>query len=156
MGSVATAAIRGNDADVGCGHTKPQKFDIWLGPAGGNGKGALSKIHKIAMGDYTVSLMSSVMQHAMPGQSKPNPAFLTLIGKQYLIVDEVDAEDKAKFNSCVVKSMTGNVELCARDLYSKKLAQILPSILADHGTQRGAYVSKYWNACWGDQVHWLS
>lgn len=97
------------------GYVIEQKFVILWGN-GANGKGILMNLLKILFGDFYQQCISEViMMGNKSGSGGANPGIMQLMGSRLAFVDET--ESGGKLNEAIVKTITGDTAITARQLY---------------------------------------
>lgn len=109
-----------------------QLITFWTG-VGRNGKGVLSSLLKILLGEYyTVASSSMWINNKAFDENKPNPMILSVYKQRVLMTTEPPVEDQTgrnlTFNSTLAKCWTGGDGVRARDLFSGKngLKEVYP------------------------------
>jgi phage/plasmid-associated DNA primase len=90
-----------------------QKFNIASG-AGGNGKSLINKLMMETVGEYGYKLSPQILQQKLKVGACPEIANLHL--KRFVLTSEPDSE--FDINCSVLKQLTGDDEINARDLFS--------------------------------------
>lgn len=114
------------------GTNSQQHFLIWTG-SGANGKSVLCNLFKSCLGDYYVSVDSSLLLDSDKSANTAKPALATLKGKRFARFDEPDVDGKMK-TGMIKKLCSGADEIQARQLYQKVesfFPQIIPNLLCN-------------------------
>ena len=103
--------------------TKQQKLFIHTG-TGGNGKGILSNIIRLCLGQLYITGENTFLTTSYKAGS-PNPTLADAQGKRYLSISEPDnGTDECKFNIDLIKTITGGDPVTARGLYKDNVTYI--------------------------------
>ena len=87
---------------------------------GRNGKGVCSTLIEKAFGDYYYSGESTFLTTVYKAGTC-NPTLANLKGVRYFLTTEPEANEDTKFNIGLIKQMTGNDDITARDLYKSNV-----------------------------------
>jgi len=127
------------------GTNKEQKYDTWIG-IGGNGKSKLVDLMAMSLGDYAVSLQSTVLTRKRPDSGAANPDIMAVRNRRFIYMAEPD--DGEPLNTSRMKQFTGEDVVEARGLFEDQskfqiagkmfmLCNKYPTITAmDRGTWR--------------------
>lgn len=91
-----------------------EEFYVWTG-RGGNGKGVLSDVIKRSLGDYFHSIPHDCITKTSDKQNATNTPIAKAKGKRFVQAQEPEANDKLQVG--IIKELTGNDEISARQLY---------------------------------------
>jgi len=103
------------------GHTIEQKFVVFWGELGGNGKSVLIELlrHVLEEGKYYATLSGdSILKNKKSSPGAATPHLLPLFGSRIAIVDESDKE--VKLNEGMIKRVTGNKTYTVRPLFKEE------------------------------------
>jgi P4 family phage/plasmid primase-like protien len=90
-----------------------QEFYVWTG-RGGNGKGILTNIIKLAFGDYYHTIAHNCITKKSEKRNDTNSEIAMAKGKRFAGAAEPEADDKLQVG--VIKGITGGDEISARRL----------------------------------------
>lgn len=119
-------------------HNKHQKFNIWLGQSGANGKSMLLSMILGVLGDYATQSNSAIfVGHNFNNTSSARPELLALKNCRFVAISE--PEEGFSFNESVIKHFCGSEREQVRGLYQglqeiildfniHMLCNIIPSI----------------------------
>jgi len=96
------------------GTNREQKYDTWIG-IGGNGKSKLVDLMSMALGDYAVSLQSTVLTRKRPESGAANPDIMAVRNRRFIYMAEPD--DGEALNTSRMKQFTGEDVVEARGLF---------------------------------------
>ena len=101
------------------GETSAQKFFIWLGSHGSNGKGLLGRAMIQVMGRFLKTVKKAIMIDSGHQESMeaPNPELLKLKTGRLALTTEIQVTDT--INVDMILRLTGEDEVTARALYQK-------------------------------------
>jgi P4 family phage/plasmid primase-like protien len=103
--------------------TKQQKLFIHTG-SGGNGKGILSNVIRLCLGQLYITGENTFLTTSYKAGA-PNPTLADAQGKRYLSISEPDnGTDECKFNIDLIKTITGGDPVTARGLYKDNVTYI--------------------------------
>lgn len=103
--------------------TKQQKLFIHTG-SGGNGKGILSNIIRLCLGQLYITGENTFLTTSYKAGA-PNPTLADAQGKRYLSISEPDnGTDDCRFNIDLIKTITGGDPVTARGLYKDNVTYI--------------------------------
>jgi len=100
------------------GENDQQKIYLFIGE-GGNGKSVLNNILIKSLGDYHATMNVAYITQKRDGSSKPSPDVMELVNRRVGIFSEPDKGDT--LNMGILKSLTGEDEICARPLFGKPI-----------------------------------
>ena len=126
------------------GTNKEQKYDTWIG-IGGNGKSKLVDLMSMALGDYAVSLQSTVLTRKRPDSGAANPDIMAVLNKRFIYMAEPD--DGEPLNTSRMKQFTGEDAVEARGLFEDqrkfqiagKMFMLCNKFPAVHAMDRGTW-----------------
>jgi len=99
------------------GHNKEQKFSVWYGDKGSNGKSVLAKLLDRTFGEYFTILDSEIFS-SKKGTAGTATTHLNYIqNKRFGIMDESNKNEE--FNEGLIKRMTGGTKLRIRKLHKE-------------------------------------
>ena len=114
--------------------TKLQSLFIHTG-TGGNGKGILSSIARMCLGDYFITAENTFLTTPYKA-GQPNSTLTNARSKRYLFISEPDnGQSDCKFNIDFIKTMTGTDPITTRGLYKDNITyipQFSPHIQCNH------------------------
>lgn len=96
------------------GTNREQRYDTWIG-IGGNGKTKVVDLMSMALGDYAVSLQSTVMTRKRPESGAANPDIMAVRNRRFIYMAEPD--DGEALNTSRMKQFTGEDVVEARGLF---------------------------------------
>ena len=94
-----------------------QVFNIYRG-SGSNGKSMLSDLMTFTLGEYAGSVPITLVTEKRVGQGQTSSEIMQLKGVRYAVMQE-PTKDSCKLNEGVMKNLTGDSTLQARELYCK-------------------------------------
>ena len=102
------------------GYNREQKFYIWIGERGRNGKGLIMHTLQAVLGDYFGETRSETFMRGKRNQDSgcATPQLMALSGKRLVVCQESDASDT--LNSSLIKRVTGGDRLSVRALYGEE------------------------------------
>ena len=104
---------------------KLQNLYLHVG-GGGNGKGLLSTILRIALGAYFLSAENTFLTTIYKAGT-PNNTLYNAKSRRYLLISEPDdGSNDCRFNIDFIKTMTGGDEISARAVYGKNNLKYIP------------------------------
>lgn len=126
------------------GTNKEQKYDTWIG-IGGNGKSKLVDLMSMALGDYAVSLQSTVLTRKRPDSGAANPDIMAVRNRRFIYMAEPD--DGEPLNTSRMKQFTGEDVVEARGLFEDqskfqiagKMFMLCNKFPAIHNMDRGTW-----------------
>lgn len=92
-----------------------EKFYIWTGVSGANGKSTLVNFLEYTLGDYTTSVDVSLLTNKRTGSSNASPDVIRLRGKRIFTFQEPEHDDKLRTG--ILKQFTGGDTIIARELF---------------------------------------
>lgn len=101
----------------------PQMFQLNWGLGGGNGKGFMSQSTLQALGDYAITFNVGLITQKRGKTGQASPEMASLAGVRYANCTE--PEPTAKFNSAIIKNLTGGDSHQARRL-NENLFEFIP------------------------------
>lgn len=101
----------------------PQMFQMNWGLGGGNGKGFMSQSTLQALGDYAITFNVGLITQKRGKTGQASPEMASLAGVRYANCTE--PEPTAKFNSAIIKNLTGGDAQQARRL-NENLFEYIP------------------------------
>ena len=97
-----------------------EKFYIFTGLSGANGKSTLINFLELALGDYTVSVDTSLLTNKRGSASGVSPDVIRLKGRRIIAFQEPEHNDKLRTG--ILKQFSGNDSIIARDLYKSPIS----------------------------------
>jgi P4 family phage/plasmid primase-like protien len=97
-----------------------EKFYIFTGLSGANGKSTLINFLELALGDYTVSVDTSLLTNKRGNASSVSPDVIRLKGRRIIAFQEPEHNDKLRTG--ILKQFSGNDSIIARDLYKSPIS----------------------------------
>jgi P4 family phage/plasmid primase-like protien len=92
-----------------------EKFYIWTGLSGANGKSTLVNFLEYTLGDYTTSVDISLLTNKRGNSSNASPDIVRLRGKRIFTFQEPEHDDQLKTG--ILKQFTGGDTIIARELF---------------------------------------
>lgn len=92
-----------------------EKFYIWTGLSGANGKSTLVNLLEQTLGDYITSVDVSLLTNRRSGSSNASPDIVRLRGKRMFTFQEPEHDDKLRTG--ILKQFTGGDTIIARELF---------------------------------------
>jgi P4 family phage/plasmid primase-like protien len=92
-----------------------EKFYIWTGLSGANGKSTLINFLETTLGDYITSVDVSLLTNKRGGSSNASPDVVRLRGKRIFTFQEPEHDDKLRTG--ILKQFTGGDTVIARELF---------------------------------------
>ena len=114
------------------GHNKEQKFSVWYGDKGSNGKSVLAELLDRTFGDYFTILDSEIFSNRKANAGTATTHLNYIQDKRFGIMDESNKNEE--FNEGLIKRMTGGTKLRIRKLHKEsELIEVLikPIILTN-------------------------
>lgn len=99
------------------GHNKEQKFSVWYGDKGSNGKSVLAKLLDRTFGDYFTILDSEIFSNKKGTAGTATTHLNYIQDKRFGIMDESNKNED--FNEGLIKRMTGGTKLRIRKLHKE-------------------------------------
>ena len=130
-----------------------EKFYIWTGLSGANGKSTLINFLEATLGDYIVSADVSLLTNKRTSSSSASPDVIRLKGKRIFAFQEPEHDDKLRTG--ILKQFTGGDTIIARELFKAPISfklqgtmimccNDLPTVLSsDGGTWRRIRVIEF-------------
>ncbi|GAA2417883.1 phage/plasmid primase, P4 family [Mycolicibacterium llatzerense] len=109
LGRVAGSALLGEHRE--------DRFVIWLGELGNNGKTVLDGAIRYALGDYASIAPRELVMETKFSHSSDN---MVLFRKRYVSIDETNRGER--IDEAKMKSLSGGGTLTGRDLYEKRVS----------------------------------
>lgn len=104
------------------GHIPDEKFHIWTG-TGGNGKSLLVTLFMKALGEYAMTLPTSLITGKRGASNAASPELVKTKGKRFCILQEPEASDH--INLGLMKELTGGDKIYGRGLFADPI-EFLP------------------------------
>ena len=92
-----------------------EKFFIWTGISGANGKSTLVNFLEAALGDYTTSIDVSLLTNKRSNSSNASPDVVRLKGKRLFTFQEPESQDTLRTG--ILKQFSGGDTIVARELF---------------------------------------
>jgi len=92
-----------------------EKFYIWTGLSGANGKSTLVNFLEQTLGEYTTSVDVSLLTNKRASSGNASPDVIRLRGKRLLTFQEPEHDDKLRTG--ILKQYTGGDTIIARELF---------------------------------------
>lgn len=99
------------------GHNKEQKFSVWYGDKGSNGKSVLAKLLDRVFGDYFTILDSEIFSNRKANAGTATTHLNYIQDKRFGIMDESNKNEE--FNEGLIKRITGGTKLRIRKLHKE-------------------------------------
>lgn len=99
------------------GHNKEQKFSVWYGDKGSNGKSVLAKLLDRVFADYFTILDSEIFSNRKANAGTATTHLNYIQDKRFGIMDESNKNEE--FNEGLIKRMTGGTKLRIRKLHKE-------------------------------------
>lgn len=97
-----------------------EKFYIWTGLSGANGKSTLVNFLEMTLGDYSTSLDVSILTNKRPNSSSATPDIVEMRGKRSIFFQEPESNDKLHVG--ILKQFTGNDIIKCRELFKSPIS----------------------------------
>lgn len=97
-----------------------EKFYIFTGLSGANGKSTLINFLEYALGDYTTASDTSLLTNKKAISSSASPDIFRLKGRRLIAFQEPEADDK--LNTSIIKSFSGGDSIISRELYKAPIS----------------------------------
>lgn len=97
-----------------------EKFYIFTGLSGANGKSTLINFLELALGNYMVSADTSLLTNKRGNASSVSPDVIRLKGRRIIAFQEPEHNDKLRTG--ILKQFSGNDSIIARDLYKSPIS----------------------------------
>jgi P4 family phage/plasmid primase-like protien len=130
-----------------------EKFYIWTGLSGANGKSTLINFLENTLGEYITSVDVSLLTNRRANSSNASPDIIRLRGKRMFTFQEPEHDDKLRTG--ILKQFTGGDTIIARELFKAPISfklqgtmimccNDLPTVLSsDGGTWRRIRVIEF-------------
>jgi P4 family phage/plasmid primase-like protien len=130
-----------------------EKFYIWTGLSGANGKSTLVNFLESTLGDYITSVDVALLTNKRANASNASPDIVRLKGKRIFTFQEPEHDDKLRTG--ILKQFTGGDSIIARELFKAPVSfklqgtmvmccNDLPTVMsADGGTWRRIRVIEF-------------
>jgi P4 family phage/plasmid primase-like protien len=92
-----------------------EKFYIWTGLSGANGKSTLVNFLEQTLGDYLTSVDVSLLTNKRAGSSNASPDIIRLRGRRLFAFQEPEHDDKLRTG--ILKQFSGGDTIVARELF---------------------------------------
>lgn len=92
-----------------------ERFYIWTGISGANGKSTLVNLLEATLGDYTTSVDVSLLTNKRGNSGNASPDVVRLRGKRLFTFQEPEHDDKLRTG--ILKQYTGGDTIIARELF---------------------------------------
>jgi P4 family phage/plasmid primase-like protien len=92
-----------------------ERFYLWTGLSGANGKSTLINFLENALGDYITSVDVSLLTNKRTGSSNASPDIVRLRGKRMFTFQEPEHNDRLRTG--ILKQFTGGDTIIARELF---------------------------------------
>jgi P4 family phage/plasmid primase-like protien len=97
-----------------------EKFYIWTGLSGANGKSTLVNFLEMTLGDYSTSLDVSILTNKRPNSSAATPDIVEMRGKRAIFFQEPESNDRLHVG--ILKQFTGNDIIKCRELFKSPIS----------------------------------
>lgn len=97
-----------------------EKFFIFTGVSGANGKSTLINFLELALGEYMVSVDTSLLTNKRSNASSVSPDIIRIKGRRIIAFQEPEHNDKLRTG--ILKQFSGNDSIIARDLYKSPIS----------------------------------
>ena len=97
-----------------------ERFYIWTGLSGANGKSTLVNFLENTLGDYMVGVDVSLLTNKRGGSSNASPDVVRLRGKRIFTFQEPEHDDKLRTG--ILKQYTGGDTIIARELFKAPIS----------------------------------
>jgi P4 family phage/plasmid primase-like protien len=97
-----------------------EKFYIFTGLSGANGKSTLINFLEYTLGDYTTASDTSLLTNKKAISSSASPDIFRLKGRRLIAFQEPEADDK--LNTSIIKSFSGGDSIISRELYKAPIS----------------------------------
>jgi P4 family phage/plasmid primase-like protien len=105
------------------GGNRWEEFYVFTG-VGGNGKGVIGDLVKVAFGEYYISVSNTLFTKSVDKKDQPIPALVEARCKRIMMTTEPEGEDTLKIG--ILKQVSGGDNIEARTLYSKHIIKYVP------------------------------
>jgi P4 family phage/plasmid primase-like protien len=96
-----------------------EKFYIWTGLSGANGKSTLVNFLEMTLGDYTTSVDVSLLTNKRSNAGNASPDIIRLRGRRLFTFQEPEHDDKLRTG--ILKQYTGGDTIVARELFKSPI-----------------------------------
>jgi P4 family phage/plasmid primase-like protien len=96
------------------------KFFVWTGITGANGKSTLINFLEMALGDYSTSIDISLLTQKRTASSNATPDLIRLRGKRLFSLQEPEHNDVIRTG--LLKQLTGGDNIIARELFKSPVS----------------------------------
>ena len=100
--------------------TPDERFYIWTGLSGANGKSTLVNFLEYTLGDYITSVDVSLLTNRRANASNASPDVVRLRGKRIFTFQEPEHDDKLRTG--ILKQYTGGDTIIARELFKAPIS----------------------------------
>lgn len=97
-----------------------EKFYFFTGLSGANGKSTLINFLEMVLGDYMVSVDTSLLTNKRQNGSNASPDVIRLKGRRIIAFQEPEHNDKIRTG--ILKQFSGNDSIIARELYKSPIS----------------------------------
>lgn len=97
-----------------------EKFYFFTGLSGANGKSTLINFLELVLGDYMVSVDTSLLTNKRQNGSNASPDVIRLKGRRIIAFQEPEHNDKIRTG--ILKQFSGNDSIIARELYKSPIS----------------------------------
>ncbi|MDD2271122.1 MAG: phage/plasmid primase, P4 family [Desulfuromonadaceae bacterium] len=99
------------------GDTSEKCFFIFYGPGGNNGKSVLINVLRYILGPYALQTPVATLQRKNPGGNSND--IVRLKGARFVAASEIDPKQRYQFDEALLKMLTGNDPVAARELFKE-------------------------------------
>jgi P4 family phage/plasmid primase-like protien len=96
-----------------------EKFYIWTGLSGANGKSTLVNFLEMTLGDYAISQDVALLTNKRAASNAATPEIIDIKGKRMVFFQEPEPTDRLRTG--ILKQYTGGDTIRARELYKKPI-----------------------------------
>jgi P4 family phage/plasmid primase-like protien len=96
-----------------------EKFYIWTGLSGANGKSTLVNFLEMTLGDYAISQDVALLTNKRAASNAATPEIIEIKGKRMVFFQEPEPTDRLRTG--ILKQFTGGDTIRARELYKKPI-----------------------------------
>ena len=97
------------------GENKAQKFHMWTGESGSNGKSFTVEMFMKALGSYSVILPISLLTAKRSASNAASPELARTKGRRFCVLQE--PEEDVRVNVGLLKELSGGDQIVSRELY---------------------------------------
>jgi len=97
-----------------------EKFYIWTGLSGANGKSTLVNFLEMTLGDYATSQDVALLTNKRAASNAATPEIIDIKGKRMVFFQEPEPTDRLRTG--ILKQFTGGDTIRARELYKKPIS----------------------------------